>query len=79
MTGVDLHIAELVLHGFAPGDRHEIAAVAQRELGLLLDRSGWDGRSALEIDAGAIELQHGARAAAIGVEIARAIHRGATR
>jgi hypothetical protein len=39
-TGLDLHIDELVLHGFGPGDRYAIAAAVERELGRLFTEEG---------------------------------------
>lgn len=37
---VEVHVEELVLHGFAPGDRAGIAAAVERELARLLARDG---------------------------------------
>ena len=37
---VELHIEELVLHGFAPGDRYRIGEAVERELQRLLTVQG---------------------------------------
>jgi hypothetical protein len=37
---VELHIEELVLHGFKPGDRHQIGEAVERELARLLAEQG---------------------------------------
>lgn len=37
---IELHIEELVLHGFAPGDRDRIASAVQQELTVLLTEQG---------------------------------------
>jgi hypothetical protein len=33
---INLHIEELVLHGFAPGDRHRISEAVEQELTRLI-------------------------------------------
>ena len=85
---IKLHIDELVLHGFAPGDRYAIADAVQYELSRLL---AWEfsastlspslvnGSEALRINAGNIQVTSGAKADSIGVQIAQAVHRGVTR
>lgn len=37
---VELHIEQLVLHGFAPSDRYRIGAAIQQELARLLAQQG---------------------------------------
>ncbi|MEJ2009120.1 MAG: hypothetical protein P8Z30_13360 [Acidobacteriota bacterium] len=37
---VEVHIEELVLHGFAPGDRHRIAVAVKQELSRLILAEG---------------------------------------
>jgi hypothetical protein len=37
---IEVHIAELVLHGFAPGDRRGVADALEAELGRLLAARG---------------------------------------
>jgi hypothetical protein len=81
---VRVHVEALVLHGFAPGDRYGIGAAVQQELTRLFAEQGVPaaltrGGETERIDAGSFVLQRGARAGAIGVEVARAVHGGAAR
>jgi hypothetical protein len=78
---VEVHIEELVLHGFAPGDRHRIASALVGELQRLMSESALPGfrenRPALRrINGGAFKIEAGAKPQAAGVEIARAVFRG---
>jgi hypothetical protein len=50
-VNVALHIEELVLHGFSPGDRHAIAEGLQRELAHLLAERGLPPALAQGVDA----------------------------
>jgi hypothetical protein len=74
---IDLHIEELVLHGFDPRDRHGIADAVQRELARLVGERGLAAvHGPLEIprlDGGTIQLS-GTRAAGAGASIAGAVH-----
>jgi hypothetical protein len=81
---IDLHIEELVLHGFAPADRHRIAQAVEAELtrlaaaqGLpgLQHSSGEDARP-LQLRGGAFQVKAGAKPQAIGAEIAKAVFGG---
>jgi hypothetical protein len=77
-SGLDLRIDELVLHGFAPGDRYAIAASLERELSRLYAEDGVPpslGGDRFRRDAGAFEVPHGATPDAVGIQVARAIHR----
>lgn len=85
--GLDLHIDELVLHGFTAADRYEIAATVERELARLfrggnapapwLHRLAGGGDAVLyRLDAGAFDVPHDAPPQAIGSQIAQAIHQG---
>jgi hypothetical protein len=78
--GIDLHIEELVLHGFAARDRHRIAAAVQTELVRLLGAEG--PRSSLanspalgRLNAGAFEVKAGAKPQQTGRQIAQAVFR----
>jgi hypothetical protein len=78
-----LRIDELVLHGFHGIDRYAVAGAIERELGRLLGEAGTqrallareqparDGR----LDAGSFVVAAGATPDAVGVQVARAIHR----
>ena len=78
--GVELHIEELVLHGFAAHDRHRIAAAVQVELARLLAAEGQasllTGPLSLEtVNAGAFKVQANAKPQAAGTQIAQAVYR----
>ena len=81
---VELHIEELVLHGFSPGDRHAIAAAVQNELSRLLSAqfaealpgSFAQSSERERLDAGAFNVAPGANSNAVGNQIAQTVHRG---
>jgi hypothetical protein len=78
-SAIELHIDALVLHGFAPGDRHSIGAAVERELARLLDERGLPpplGQRAelARLDGGSFDVTAGAHPNVIGAEIARAIY-----
>jgi hypothetical protein len=80
-ANVELHIAELVLHGFAPGDRYRIGETIERELARLFAEQGTSQllrqRSEIErLDGGAFEVKPGIRAEAIGAQVAQTVYRG---
>jgi hypothetical protein len=82
-TNVELHIAELVLHGFEPGDRYRIGDAMERELARLFTEQGTppsrgQGRGVACLDGGAFEVKPGSKAETIGVQVARAAHGGLT-
>ncbi len=78
---VHLHIEELVLHGFSPGDRHRISAAMEQELARLFAEQPLPSALAKSagtgcVDGGTFQVVHGAKPAAIGAQIAGAIHGG---
>ena len=78
--GVKVHIEELVLEGFPPGDRYRISSAMEQELAWLMGEeraSGWQQRPlALErMMGGTFHLKAGAKPQAAGIEIARAVFR----
>jgi hypothetical protein len=80
-ANVELHIEELVLHGFAPGDRYSIGDAVQRELQRLFAEQGASPRLAQDgevahLDGGAFKMAHGAGAEVIGAQIAQALYGG---
>ncbi len=84
MKNVELRIDELVLHGFAPGDRHRIGAAVERELSRLFADKGTPpslarGGSIERLDGGAFEAKPGSGAEAIGARVARAVYGGLSR
>jgi hypothetical protein len=80
-AAVRLHIEELVLHGFAPADRHAIGDAVQQELTRLLREHGVAallarGGETERLDAGSFPLAPDARPQVIGAGVARAVHGG---
>src|SRR4029453_14073706 len=75
----EVHIEELVLHGFAPGDGYSIGEAVERELQRLFAEPGAAPRLAQDsevahVDGGAFEVVRGAKAATIGSLVAQAIY-----
>ena len=78
---VELHIEELVLHGFEPADRFRIGEAAERELSRLLTERGTPpslahGRETARLDGGSFEAKPDSTAESIGAQVARAVYRG---
>jgi hypothetical protein len=76
---VTVEIGELVLHGFARGDRHEIGEALQRELGELLSNRGIPqslagGRDLARLNAATINMPDRGKPAAVGKQVARAVY-----
>ncbi|MFC8681524.1 hypothetical protein ACFT30_08375 [Microbacterium ureisolvens] len=83
VAAFDVRIEELVLHGFPPDGRHEIAAALEEELARLLaarpvvpawlgHRSGGDRVQAL--DGGVFDVPPDPRPRVVGTRLAQAIH-----
>jgi hypothetical protein len=78
--GIDLHIEELVLDGFAARDRHRIAAAMESELTRLLSAVGKQNSLAIPVEiaklnGGAIRMNAGTKPHEAGTQIARAVFR----
>ena len=76
-SSIDVHIEELVLHGFAPGDRYAVADAVQQELAQLLQAQGMSSELDGDyntIDAGSFEVRHGESSAGVGAQVARAVY-----
>lgn len=78
---VELHIGELVLHGFAYGDRYRIGEAVERELERLFTEHGTQpllakGGSIDKLDGGAFDMVQGSKAEVIGAQVARAVFGG---
>ena len=78
---VRLRIEELVLDGFAPGDRYRIGEAVERELSRLLAERGVPsalaaGGEAPRLDAGSFELAPGSGPEAIGSRVAATVYGG---
>jgi hypothetical protein len=82
--GIELHVQELVLHGFAPGDRSRLGRAVQRELARLLAEQGVPpslarGAEIERVDGGSLEVASGAAAERIGAQVAQAVYGGLAR
>jgi hypothetical protein len=80
-ANLELRVEELVLRGFAPGDRYLIGEAVERELSRLF--AARDATPHLvraieteRLDGGAFDVPPGAGTEAIGVGIARAVYAG---
>ncbi|HEY9435178.1 MAG TPA: hypothetical protein VI260_27295 [Blastocatellia bacterium] len=80
-ANVELHIEELVLHGFAPGDRYRIGEAVERELQRLFAEQGAPAPLAQSaergyLDGGTFESPRAASAETIGAGIAQNLYGG---
>jgi hypothetical protein len=80
---IELHIEELLLHGFEQKDHAAIGNAVRGELERLLTRNGLpEGFGGAEhratLDGGSFSVAPGAHPGAVGREIARSIYRGMT-
>lgn len=78
---IELHIEELVLHGFAPGDRQSIGEAVQQELTRLIAARGLPASlmqrgEVARLSGGSFNVVPGAPAGAIGAQVAQAIYGG---
>jgi len=78
---VELHIEELALHGFAPGDRYRVADALERELTRLFTEQGppsaiTHDREIEHFDAGTFATERDADIRAVAAQLAKAIRRG---
>ena len=72
---IELHVEELVLHGFDPHQRHAIGDAVHGKLARLLAAHGITSAGTIDVahlDGGSFALRPGARAAGEG--IARNVH-----
>jgi hypothetical protein len=78
---IDLHIEELILHGFSPNNRYAIAEAVQGELTRLFAERGVHaslqrGFEVERLDGGAFNVTQGSKAKGIGVQVGRAVYGG---
>jgi hypothetical protein len=78
---IDLHVQELVLHGFASGDRYAIGDAVERELGRLMRERGVpvslrSENATDEIKGASFNAAHNAKPLMIGQQIAEAVYQG---
>jgi hypothetical protein len=81
---IELHIEELVLHGFPPKDRHLIGEAVQRELTKLLSERGIPsslskGGEIARLDGGSFNVKQGSKADVVGRQVAQAVYGGMQR
>ncbi len=75
---VELHIEELVLDGFAPGDHYLIAEVVESELARLFSEQGvprgfTHSVESARLDAGVFNVAPGSGAKVVGAQVAQAV------
>ena len=75
---IEVHIEELVLHGFVPGDRYRLSEAVERELARLISEQGvvpafTQNVEDARIDAGAFTVAPGSSSEAVGAQIAQAL------
>jgi hypothetical protein len=78
---IDLHIEELVFHGFSRADRYRIGQAVEHELGRLFTEQGMPPSLArsgeiASLDGGSFEARPGSGTEAIGAQVARAVYGG---
>ena len=78
---IELHIEELVLHGFKPEDRSAIGEAVQRELTRLFTEGGVHAslqkdRQVSRLDGGTFHVKQDSKPANIGTQIAQKVYGG---
>lgn len=78
---IELHIEELMLHGFEAGDHQNIGEALERELSRLFTEHGapqsLNRNEKIEcLDGGAFEAKRGSKSEAIGAKVAKAVYGG---
>jgi hypothetical protein len=81
---IEVHIDELVLQGFAPGLRRDIATAVEHALVRLLTGQGLppllaQSYVAPRLDGGSFKVTADANSEAIGRQVAQAVYRGLSR
>lgn len=80
-SGIELHIEELVLHGFAHRDRYAIGAAVERELARLFAEQGipaslMNGGDMARLNGGSFAVTRGSKPEAIGSQVAQSVYQG---
>ena len=77
---IEIRIEELVLHGFAPGDRLSIGGAVQQELTRLLGEQGLSSINRnveiARVNGGAFDVKPRSTSETIGAQIAQKVYRG---
>lgn len=81
LQNIELYIEELVLHGFAPGDRYRIGEAVRDELARLFTAQGVPhalarGKEVAHLDGEAFEVAPGSEPVVVGTRVAQAVYRG---
>jgi hypothetical protein len=76
---VELHIEEMVLHGFAPGERYNISDAVERELERLFSEQGAPSQLSMsaeivDLDGGSFEVAQGSKPEVVGSQVAQALY-----
>lgn len=80
-SAIELHIEELVLHGFSPHNSADLGAAVEREIVRLLQVQGLPSRLTAEanverLNAGSFNLHATAGTEVLGQDIAKAVYTG---
>jgi hypothetical protein len=80
-VNVELHIEELLLHGFPPGESQVIGEAVEQELSRLFTERGVppslvSGADVPNVDGGTLENSPGLTSEAFGARVARALYGG---
>ena len=78
---IELHIGELVVHGFPVADRAQLGAVVRQELARLFAERGMpagleQGGEIASVDGGELQVAASAGVGALAAQIARAVYGG---
>ncbi len=76
---IEVHIEELVLHGFEHSDRYAIGEAIERELTRLLGAGEVRMQSSDRLDAGSVTLTSAAKPQRVGAQVAGKVHRSLSR
>lgn len=81
---LELHIEELILHGFAASDRYRIGEAVERELSRLFAEQGIPasliaGLDSPHLDAGAFQVAASSTPSTTGAQLAQALYGGLKR
>lgn len=77
---IEIQVEELILHGFAPGDRASIGEAVQSELTRLIAEQGLASLNhnveIARVNGGAFDVKPGARSETTGAQIAQSVFKG---
>ena len=84
MNNIELHIEQLVLHGFRPNDRYRIGKAVELELTRLFTEQGISysmskGGEFTRLDSGTFNIAPSSKAEAIGSQVAQSVYAGFTK